>query len=208
MDGMGIRHRLLLATTMLAITGPGCFTGSKAECRAEAQHGSEVRGTLAGVESEARAAEMPDYPRKSTITTNDVVREVVPSFDEVGFDGTTITVGFGGVGLSFRKPSSTGVTTLAALGGLVCEWRGRDDTACAAIDGAVEVVAIAEPCTKDACAGFDIRLHLPAPETAPARAFVHGEGRLLHREWEEPACVHVSNREDCLFDDCFLGVVL
>ena len=61
---------------------------------------------------------------------------------------------------------------------------------------------------KDACAGFDIRLHLPEPETPPARAFVHGDGRLLHREWEEPACVHVSNREDCLFDDCFLGAVL
>lgn len=76
------------------------------------------------------------------------------------------------------------------------------------VDGAVEVVAIAEPCTKDACAYFDIRLHVPTFETPPAGAFVQGDARVLHREWEEAACVHVSNEDDCLFDNCFLGVEL
>lgn len=195
---------------MVTLAGPsaGCFTDSEPVCRIEAHEGSEVRGTLVGVESEVHAAEFPSDTHPISVTTNAVNRELRRAGDGVGFDGEKIDLSFGGVRLSFRKPTQLGATTLAALGGEVCEWRGRSDRVCEAIDGAVDVVAMAEPCTKDACAAFDIRLHMPARETPPASAFVQGEGRLLHKEWTEEACWHVSNEEDCLFDNCFLGVEL
>lgn len=207
---MVFSRRFVLAAALLGIASlnAGCFTGSKAVCRSEAQQGSELRGALVGVESEANAADLPELPRPTSVTTNGVEREVRRATDGLGFDGTTIRVSLGGLALSFRKPTRLGRTTLAALGGELCEWNARTASTCLPIDGDVDVVTMAEPCTKDACAFFDIRLHMETPETPPASAFVQGDGRLLHKEWTEEACWQVSSKEDCLFDNCLLGVEL
>jgi hypothetical protein len=207
---MVFSRRFVLATTLLAIAGgnAGCFTGSKAVCRTDAQHGSEVRGALVGVESEAAANELPGVPRRTSITTNGVEREVRGATDGGRFDGTTIRVSLGGLALSFRKPTRLGRTTLADLGGELCEWKVSAGSTCTPIEGDVDVAAMAEPCAKDACAFFDIRLHVETPEVPPASAFVQGDARLLHKEWTEEACWQVSSKEDCLFDNCLLGVEL
>ena len=202
---------IVLPALSLACLGTGCFTSSTAECRADPHEGSEARGSLVAVESEASAAELPDYPRRRSITTNGLEREVSRAFDGVGLDATRLSVGFGVVSLTFRRPGLLGRTTLRALDAELCELlvvHDESERRCAPVDGDVDVVAMAQPCTPEACASFDIRVHIPTPETPPEAAFVHGDGRLLHREWTEAACWHHPDKDACLFSNCFLGIEL
>ena len=160
----------LLVLTLSTLSQIGCFYTDDVSCHDLPENGTETRGHLVSVASGSR--------------------EIAPMNEAFSLEAEQVHVGLGAVVLGFRRPREIGSTTLAALGGQLCEFGSGGARTCVGVDGTVDVVATCEGLS---CPWVDIRLDVPEPTTPPSHAFVHGSARLLHREWTEQACTHTRH---------------
>lgn len=160
-----------------AISGCG-FYCIEDDCGPVLASGKETRGFLVGTDSEGASG-------------------VVDDDFTLGDDGR-VTLHLGTVAMSFRRPTEPGTFALAEHDAVVCGPSDRG-AMCAPVSGELEVLVTAPACGDGACGALDLSLHVPPPETLPARPYVTGDARVLYREWREEACTSRRVGSDSAF---------